>query len=142
MPGGSSIREPGWYNCSTVASSTVPGNVQPTQTVTTEGKTETTPVNPTVVKPTVTETEVETEIKPGGAVKTPDTGIELTYTKDRKGAAFYQKDGKYYVIPDENNYYTSYEVTDPKRIENIKKFKGDQRLISAAFRKSRAKNRI
>jgi hypothetical protein len=112
----------------TVASSTVPGNTQPTQTVTTEGKTETTPVNPTVVKPTVTETEVETEIKPGGAVKTPETGIELTYTKDRKGAAFYQKDGKYYVIPDENNYDVSYEVTDPKRIENIKKFKGDQTL--------------
>ena len=112
----------------TVASSTVPGNVQPTQTVTTEGKTETTPVNPTIVKPTVTETEVETEVTPGGAVKTPETGIELTYTKDRKGAAFYQKDGKYYVIPDENNYDISYEVTDPKRIENIKKFKADQSL--------------
>jgi hypothetical protein len=111
----------------TVASNTAPGNTQPTQTVTTEGKTETTPVNPTVVKPTVTETEVETEIKPGGAIKTPD-GMSLTYTKDRKGAAFYQKDGKYYVIPDESNYYTSYEVTDPKRIENIKKFKGDQTL--------------
>jgi hypothetical protein len=112
----------------TVASSTVPGNVQPTQTVTTAGKTETTPVNPTVVKPTVTETEVETEIKPGGVIKTPKTGIELTYTKDRKGAAFYQKDGKYYIIPDIYNYYTSYEVTDPKRIENIKKFKGNQSL--------------
>ena len=112
----------------TVASNTVPGNVQPTQTVTTEGKTETTPVNPTVVKPTVTKTEVETEIKPGGVIKTPETGIELTYTKDRKGAAFYQKDGKYYVIPDESNYYASYEVTDPKRIENIKKFKADQTL--------------
>jgi hypothetical protein len=119
----------------TVASSTVPGNTTQTKTVTTEGKTETTPVNPTVVKPTVTNSTV-TEKKGLGKGVPIHHGIGfggLLLTKDRKDAVYYQKNGKYYIVPNFNSDKFSsniaYEVTDPERIEKIKKFKGDQGLI-------------
>lgn len=72
----------------TVASSTVPGNVQPTQTVTTEGKTETVPVNPVVVKPTVSTQQTQ-------PVKEPQYGSQQEEFCYPNGACFEVTEDQY-----------------------------------------------
>jgi cytochrome c553 len=61
-------------------------------------------------------------------------GIDTRYTKDRPNATYLVKDGKYYISPESGDNF--YEVTDPARIEKIKKFKGDQVLGDQALRGS------
>jgi hypothetical protein len=55
---------------------------------------------------------------------------DFRYNKNRRDARYVIKDGKYYIAPNYLNEDAGtekwYEVTDPNRIKNIKKLKGDQ----------------
>lgn len=58
--------------------------------------------------------------------------VKLLYTKDRPDAAYFEKDGKWYIAPNHRNENYGeqeiFEITDPERIKKIKNFKGDQSL--------------
>lgn len=88
-----------------------------------------------ISKPTIDDETVDVINNTGQKRKTrEELGLndsDLLYTKNRKDAAYIIKDGKYYISPnyssnDEAVYDNWIEVTDPKRIEQIKTFKPDQ----------------
>jgi len=62
---------------------------------------------------------------------------DFKHNKNRKDAVYVVKDGKYYIAPNYNNEDAGtekwYEVTDPERIKNIKKLKGNQEKQSQSL---------
>ena len=79
---------------------------------------------PVVSAPDVEDTSEE------DALRKELNASEHKFSKSRKDATYVVKNGKYYVAPNYFNEDTGaekwYEVTDPERIKNIKKLKGDQ----------------
>ena len=107
-----------------------------------------TEANPESGKAT-TEVKVETPTGTEVATKTIDTpvnterfdtsiknnigvpeGVKLVFTKERPDAAYYKKDGKWYISPNYAQEVSGqekiFEITDPERIKRIEGFKGDQ----------------
>jgi hypothetical protein len=72
----------------TVSTETKPGDLTQTQTVTTDGKTETNPTNPVVVKPTV--------VNKDKIIKEKGDGI---YSYPGKTGIYQKKDGAWYIDP-------------------------------------------